>query len=53
MELQGIEEELLVRVPGYSEQYLDKALNDHIIFWCLRVGICAYFLGAYEFVRRF
>ena len=36
LELEGFEEELLVGIPGYNGQHLDKTLDDHILCWCLR-----------------
>ena len=35
--LEGIEEEGLVGILGYSEQYFDKVLEIYILFWCLRI----------------
>lgn len=36
LELDEIEEEVLVGIPGCGRQYLDKALEDHILFLYLR-----------------
>ena len=36
LDLEGIEEEWIVRIQEYNGKYLDKILDDQILFWCLR-----------------
>ena len=36
LELEEVEEELRVGIAGYSVKYLDKSLDDHVLFWYLR-----------------
>ena len=53
LKLEGIEEEVLTGILGYSEQYFDKALDDHILFWCLKIWIYFLYLGHNQLVHRF
>ena len=32
LEIEGVDEAFLVEISGYSGKYLDKALDDHILF---------------------